>query len=438
MKSESNLILQFVSLFRRDDDIQQSFVRVMLGGIVMAYLLIYDHHTNDLDHRLVIAAVVYFIMGILILASNFLMSGVQPIRRYAGMISDVVVITYAMVLGEGTTASFFGGYLWVSIANGLRYGRLFLYMTSIFSVLGFAVAIYLSEFWSNQPTLWAGLMVWLVLLPLYVSMLIKKYEKAVYEAKKANSAKSQFLANMSHELRTPLNAIIGYTEMLHEEAIEESRKETADDLEKVLYSSSHLLNLINGILDISKIEAGRMDIRYSLMDMQSTLQRIIDAFKPQLTKNNNTIALHYLSAESIIFTDEEVFTQVMLNLLGNAIKFTHDGAIQVTVNTLNDEGIKYLQINVEDTGIGIEEDKLESLFEPFVQADLSTTRKYGGTGLGLTLSRCFAEMLGGALTARSQYGEGSVFTVKLPISKEPEEEPKGCESIASQQAIVQS
>ena len=364
-------------LFKRDDDMQQALVRLILGSIVLTYLLIYYHHASDPDFALVVIAIIYFAIAVMIAASNFIVAGNLPIRRYIAMIADVSVISYALVLGGATTASFVGGYLWITIANGLRYGRSFLYLTGIFSVAGFVIAMWLSDFWLNHLALGLGLLLWLVLLPLYVSMLIKKYENAVNEAKKANEAKSQFLANMSHELRTPLNAIIGYSEMLHEEATEENRQESASDLEKVLYSANHLLNLINGILDISKIEAGRVDVQYSLVDLHAVLIQILDAFKPQLAKNNNTIALHYLSNEKLVYTDEEKLSQVMLNLLGNAVKFTHDGEIIVTVSTVNDGNIQSVQIDVEDTGIGIQEDKLESLFEPFVQADSSTTRKYG-------------------------------------------------------------
>jgi len=233
-------------------------------------------------------------------------------------------------------------------------------------------------------------------------------------ADEANRAKSAFLANMSHELRTPMNAIIGYTEMLIEEAEEEELNDFIPDLEKVRVSGTHLLSLINDVLDLSKIEAGRMDLFIETTELKTVLDGVTATAHQLFEKNDNTFVLETGDDLGTVDTDTTKLRQVLLNLLSNAAKFTSAGTVTLRVeHTANPAGDR-ISFAVSDTGIGIPPDKLAAVFEEFSQADESTTRDFGGTGLGLALTRQLCEMMGGTITLDSELGVGSTFTVDLP------------------------
>jgi signal transduction histidine kinase len=244
------------------------------------------------------------------------------------------------------------------------------------------------------------------------------FKKAKEVAEQANLAKSQFLANMSHELRTPLNAIIGYSEILFEEAKDQENKEDSDftnDLLKIIQAARHLLAMINDVLDLSKIEAGKMQIHTETFDLAEIVSEIISTISPLTTKNKNVLQVIWQGREGLVHSDVTKIRQILINLLGNASKFTDQGIIQLRVGIEEDnKGISWVRFQVKDSGIGISPEQQAKLFQPFIQADASTTRKYGGTGLGLTISQHFTEMLGGYLTLDSKMGEGSTFTVLIP------------------------
>jgi len=238
-------------------------------------------------------------------------------------------------------------------------------------------------------------------------------------AEAANEAKSRFLANVSHELRTPLNAIIGYSEMLEEEAQESSDKTTQEDANRIQVAAKHLLHLINEILDLSKIEAGKMELFYEPVDVLQAINDVAATVRPAMKKNNNTLAIDCAEDIGVIICDLIKLRQVLFNLLSNAAKFTNDGDVTLSVSRVHRGDKEWIIFDVKDTGIGIEPIKQQKLFDAFVQADGSTTRKYGGTGLGLAISRKFSQMLGGALTLESMPGQGSTFTVALPTEPAP-------------------
>jgi len=247
-------------------------------------------------------------------------------------------------------------------------------------------------------------------------------ELAHDEAIKANMIKSQFLANMSHELRTPLNAIIGYSEMLVEEAEEIGEPTFVEDLGKIRNAGKHLLSLINDILDISKIEAGKMEIHMEAFDLSSLIQDVVTTVKPLADKNGNRLETRLIEGE--MTSDVTKLRQILINLLSNASKFTKDGTISLEVyRELRNHRTGYC-FHVKDTGIGMTPEQVEKLFQPFTQADSSTTRKYGGTGLGLAISHSFCDLMGGSIQVESEIGSGSIFTCWLPTSGE-EENPTG-------------
>ncbi len=246
-------------------------------------------------------------------------------------------------------------------------------------------------------------------------------ERARDAAEAANRAKSTFLANMSHELRTPMNAIIGYSEMLAEDAEDEGLEEMVPDLEKINRAGKHLLALINDILDLSKIEAGRMDLYFETFDLAMVLEDAAATVTPLVEANGNRFVLDVQEGLGTVRLDLTKLRQALFNLLSNAAKFTKDGTVTLSARRESRDGSEWIVLSVADTGIGIAHDKLEKVFDEFSQADDSTTRDYGGTGLGLAISRRFCRMMGGDITVASTPGEGSVFTIELPARPDPVE-----------------
>jgi signal transduction histidine kinase/ActR/RegA family two-component response regulator len=239
---------------------------------------------------------------------------------------------------------------------------------------------------------------------------------ARHAAESANLAKSQFLANMSHELRTPLNAIIGYAEMLQEDAEDGGADTAVQDLTRILTAAKHLLSLINEILDLSKIEAGRMEASAAEFDPHEMLNDLIETVRPMAEQNGNVIALKSAAPGGLANTDAMKVRQCVLNLLSNACKFTRAGKIGIGFERRPHNGVEQIFITVRDTGIGMSSEHLARLFQPFVQADPSITQQYGGTGLGLTITRRLAQLLGGDVRVESRLGKGSVFTLHVPAS----------------------
>lgn len=239
-------------------------------------------------------------------------------------------------------------------------------------------------------------------------------QQALEEAESASRSKSAFLANMSHELRTPLNAIIGYSEMLQEDAAELGNGRSVQDLQRIHGAGRHLLSLINGILDLSKIEAGKMELDVNPFEVEPMLQDVAATLKSILEGNGNRLVLDCAPGLGLMETDETKLRQTLFNLLGNAAKFTERGTVTLEAVRYVQDGEDWLRFVVHDTGIGIPEDQMSRLFQDFSQIDSSTARKYGGTGLGLAISRRYCQMMGGDIEASSAMGKGSSFTVRLP------------------------
>ncbi len=234
-------------------------------------------------------------------------------------------------------------------------------------------------------------------------------------AEAANQTKSAFLANMSHELRTPLNAIIGYSEMLTEEAEDLAEPAMIEDLNKIRGAGKHLLSLINDVLDISKIEAGKVELYIESFSVGEMIREVTATIAPLVEKNGNSLAVECPADIGSISADSTKVRQALYNLLSNACKFTHQGKITLSVSRLTHDGSNRIQFQIGDTGIGMTGDQIARLFQSFVQADAGTTKKYGGTGLGLVISRHFCRMMGGDVTVTSVYGKGSTFTISLPV-----------------------
>ena len=259
-------------------------------------------------------------------------------------------------------------------------------------------------------------------------------QEAKIAAEAANRSKSAFLANMSHELRTPLNAIINYSEMLQEDAQDSGSEDFLPDLEKIQTAGKHLLDMISDILDISKIEAGHVTLYLENFDVRTMIEEVMTTAQPLVEKKGNSLALKTQGELGMMYADQPKVRQILLNLLSNAAKFTERGVITIGIERMkieksrptrkhknkDDAGsgsfytAQVLVFRVSDTGIGMTEEQLQQIFKPFIQADASTTRKYGGTGLGLTISQRLCQILGGEISVESEDGKGSTFTVSLP------------------------
>jgi signal transduction histidine kinase len=237
---------------------------------------------------------------------------------------------------------------------------------------------------------------------------------AKISADASNKSKSEFLANMSHELRTPLNAIIGYSEMLEEDAVETASLEAASDLRRIQTAGRHLLSLVNDILDLSKIEAGKFELFMEWVQASDIVSQVNQTIEPVARKSGNRLLIKAGNWNGLIYVDRTKFYQSLLNLLSNACKFTDDGEVSLSVETRRESGRDWILWHVRDTGIGIPENEIQKLFQSFSQVDSSATRKYGGTGLGLAISQHLCRMMGGFITVQSVLAEGSVFTIHIP------------------------
>ncbi len=266
-----------------------------------------------------------------------------------------------------------------------------------------------------------------------------KIEAALTKAKDAadaaNQAKSAFLATMSHELRTPMNAILGYSEILMEDAQDKGQEEFIPDLEKIHASGNHLLSLINNILDLSKIEAGKMDLFLESFGISRVIEDVVTTIRPLVEKNANTLQVHCAADLGAMHADLTKVRQSLFNLLSNACKFTEHGTITLEASREVMDGVDWITFSVSDTGIGMAPDQMEKLFQPFVQGDASTSRKFGGTGLGMTITHRFCEMMGGEITAKSAPGSGTTFTIRLPAQVQVQP-PAAAPFIDSPETIV--
>ncbi|HLG59293.1 MAG TPA: ATP-binding protein [Vicinamibacterales bacterium] len=249
-----------------------------------------------------------------------------------------------------------------------------------------------------------------------LAALVAELRVTQQQAEKATRAKSEFLASMSHELRTPLNAIILYSELLQEVAEDEGHPSSIGDLQRIQSAGKHLLDLINGILDLSKIEAGKMVLSLERFQVRTMIGDLVDTVRPLVEKNRNTLTVRGDDQVPTMCGDVTKTRQILVNLLSNASKFTHDGIIAVDIRKCSFEGTDCVEFSVTDSGVGMTLEQTQKVFDPFTQADVTTTRKYGGTGLGLAIVSRFCDLMGGSVWVDSRPGEGSQFVVRLPIT----------------------
>ncbi|MGD8783450.1 MAG: ATP-binding protein [Thioalkalispiraceae bacterium] len=411
--AESELVTDRGIHWEHNSVVGQAYVRIFFATILSVYS--YLGHTygwlgNPPISLFHISISFLGLMTIFLLVAGFSRS-MHWSFIMTSLLSDVGFATYAMLEGGISTFFMYGIYLWIIIGYGLRFGRKYMLIANILTIIAFITVITQADFWKEHAFIGWGLMLWIVLMPLYIGKLLSKLEIAVKEADKANKAKSQFLANMSHEIRTPLTAVIGFSETALD--ADQTTEQRLFALNTINRSSRHLLNLINNILDFSKIDAGELEVEHVKMNPVQMLAEVESIMMIQAEKKALEFKINYnLPLPSMIKSDPIRLKQILINLCSNAIKFTEHGSVTVIADY--EPTTDLVNITVCDTGIGMTYAQSQRIFQPFKQADSSTTRKFGGTGLGLSLSKQLAELLGCHLTVRSETDKGTCFKLQIP------------------------
>ena len=402
---------------RPDTEAQQALIRLI---IVFGFYLYFS--ISVLDHSPQIADQVHLLGALFTLSSLALLVGplIDPkastLRRSLAMTLDFSVATYMLSISGETGAPVVATYLWVTLGYGFRYGMPYLFVSTIASATGFAIVYAYNPFWQTHTALWWGIWLTLVVVPIYASSLLKQLHKAIRREQEASKAKSQFLANMSHELRTPLNGVIGIADLLRETPLNKEQQE----LTQAIHTSAQTLHkLIENVLDISKIEAGKLTQSHEDYDLHQLLNTTVLMLEPQAHKKGLLLATHIApQTPYLLHGDVQHIRQVLVNLIGNAIKFTEHGRVDVYVRPFTQRKQSWLRFEVVDSGIGISAEMQGRIFDSFTQADASITRRYGGTGLGTTISKQLIEMMGGRIGLVSQPGDGTTFWFEIPAQEQ--------------------
>jgi two-component system, sensor histidine kinase RpfC len=416
---------------RPDSEHEQAVMRLFNTLAIGLYLM-----PEFSEHWAVRAVcVTYLAGGVLILAGILVSPGASPSRRVLGALIDVSMVTYCLTAFGERGAPLFMFLLWITLANGFRFGARYLVVSLVFSVVGFAVVLLSSDFWVAHRGLGIGLMLGLIVLSLYVRKLVMQLHDAVARAEAANQAKRRFISVVSHEMRTPLNAIIGMADLLRDTSL---NREQADMLQTLRGSSRVMLGLIEDVLDFSKIEAGKVVLERTDFDLHALVNstsRIVTA--QAAAKGIDFLVSIMPEVPPLVRGDPHHLRQVLINLAGNAVKFTERGSVTVHVSAQGESDASVqVKFSVRDTGIGIPPEARERIFDSFTQADESTTRRFGGTGLGTTIARQLVNMMGGRIGLESAVGLGSTFWFELELAKQSERPSAGAGELAGARILL--
>ena len=405
-------------------ELEQALIRITVGIVILS-IVIFSYLNNSLDNQEFIAFKLVFIFELLstLLVTAIIKNKFSALhRRIAGAWVDMGTATVFMSLTADIGVMLVVVYLWTIFGNGFRYGKKYLYHAQVLGVIGFIIVTNLSPYWKVHQTIGYSLIAMLVVLPLYVAKLISRLHEAIHKeelerqkATQASLAKTQFVANMSHEIRTPLNGIIGISTLFKTTPLNADQQ----DLLKTLDSSSKLLlSLLNNVLDFTKIEERKFTIENVAFSVAEAVRDSLEIFRSQANSKGVQLGSSVSNTLGTLKGDAFVLRQVLANILGNAIKFTSEGSVTLSATVLQEDNEHTtVRFEVIDTGVGIADDKQSKIFDSFTQADSSTTRKFGGSGLGLTIAKHMVEEMGGSLNFHSTEGVGSRFWFDLMFEK---------------------